>query len=100
MTPQMPGGIANENTIIFHKTQNKSLWEGQGTFSNMGTNMNSFGMQSATSTWIKQEKKENSPKHSTKGGDKKLKIDYLKHLKLESKVIKHRKKKDKISDQI
>ena len=66
MTPQMPGGIANENTIIFNifnKTQNKSLWEGQETFNNMGTILNSFEMQFATSTWIKQEKKVNSLKH-------------------------------------
>ena len=67
----------------------------------MGTMMNSFGPQSATSTWIKQEKKDNSPRNRSKhSGGKKLKIDYMKHLKLDSKVAKHHKKKDKTTEQI
>lgn len=60
--------------------------------------MNSFGLQSATSTWIKQERKDNSPKNQLKAGDKKLKIDYLKHLKIEPKSIKKNNKSNEKSE--
>lgn len=97
LTPQTQGSFSNENTFIFSKTQNKSLCEG-GTIGSMGTIMNSFGLQSATSTWVKpNEKRDDSTKdHSKSTCGKKLKVNYLKHLKLESKIIKHYKRKEKM----
>lgn len=96
MTPQTQGSNSNENTFMFQKTQNKSLCGG-GTIGSMGTIMSSFGLQSVKSTWVKPSKEKPSPSRhnhnkSTAGG-KKLKVDYLKHLKLESKNLKHHLKR-------
>lgn len=92
MTPQTQGGVAKENTFMFSLPQNKSLMCGGGTLGSMGTIMSSFGMNSATSTWMKQnDKRSTSPKHQSKPsvGKNKLKVDCLKHLKLESKYLNH-----------
>lgn len=92
MTPQNQGSISNENTFInFQKNHNKSLWGG-GTIGSMGTIMSSFGLQSAKSTWIKPNDGKSKPsppkQHPKSSCGKKLKVDYLKHLKLESNNVK------------
>ena len=53
--------------------------------------MSSFGLQSVKSTWVKPNDKKSSPTryHHKSNGGKKLKVDYMKHLKLESKNAKH-----------
>jgi hypothetical protein len=98
MTPQTQSNLSNDGTFMFQKTQNKSLCGG-GTIGSMGTIMSSFGLQSVKSTWVKPSEGKNklSPNRNSQGNSKhvgkKLKVDYLKHLKLESKNIKHHMKR-------